>query len=122
MTNSRLKICRLFVLLIMQKDKKTVELIRQDFDLSLDLRADEKELLRILSDRIAQLIAERPEYLFSLLYRLDVSEEKVHKALSNLEEKPANILLAELVLQRQKQRAATRLAYKQKPLDDEMAW
>ncbi len=122
MTNSRQIFSRLFVLLIMQKDKKTVELIRQDFDLSLDLRVDEKELLSVLSDRIAQLIAERPEYLFSLLYRLDVSEEKVHEALSNLDEKPANVLLAELVLQRQKQRAATRLAYKQKPLDDEMAW
>ncbi len=106
----------------MKKEKKAVELIRKDFELPFDAGSTEGELLRILAERIAQLIVERPEYLFSLLYRLDVPEEKVHQALSNMHEKPANVLLADLVLERQKQRAKTRLAFKQKPLDDEMAW
>ncbi len=106
----------------MDLQKKTTELIAKDFGLPAAGKAEEKELLMLLAERIANLIAEQPEYLFSLLYRLDVSEEKVHAALLNTEDKPANILLAELVLERQKQRAATRLKYKQKPLDDEMAW
>jgi hypothetical protein len=40
-------------------------------------QADEAELLALLSERIEEMLERRPEYLMSLLYRLDVLEEKI---------------------------------------------
>ena len=97
----------------------TTELIVRDFDLEPQEESlTEEELLRLLSDVVAEMIERRLEYLLSLMYRLDVDEKKVHFALSPLSEEPANIALAKLILERQKQRAFTKQYYKQEDLGD----
>ncbi|MBL7794237.1 MAG: hypothetical protein JNK77_18040 [Saprospiraceae bacterium] len=102
--------------------KTTAELITHDFEMpepAEDL-VSEAQLLEMLSERIADLIEHRMEFLLSLMYRLDVNERKVHAALSPLAPEPPHIGIARLVVERQKQRAFTKRYYQQQPLDDEM--
>ena len=88
-------------------------LLSRDFELDeLPETITEQELLDVLANRIAWLLEYRLEYFFSLMYRLDVAEEKVEGALSPGGEEPSNIALAKLVLQRQKERLETRKKYK----------
>lgn len=105
----------------MNKDNlaSTTELIVRDFELEPQEKAlTEEELLRLLSDIVAEMIERRLEFLLSLMYRLDINEKKVHFALSPFCEEPANIALAKLILERQKQRAFTKEHYKQEDLGD----
>lgn len=100
---------------------QTRELIARDFELEpIDdsEQITEEELLRVLSNRIAYMIEYQLEFLLSLMYRLDVSEQKVSDALSPGASEPANIGLARLVIERQKQRAFTKQFYKQEKLED----
>jgi hypothetical protein len=95
-------------------------LIARDFELSpfAPEAISEAELLRVLSDHIADMIERELEALLSTLYRMDIDEGKVHFALSPFCEEPANIALARLVLEREKQRAFTKKHYKQSDLGD----
>lgn len=88
-------------------------LLRRDFELEeLPEGMSEQELLDALADRIAWLLEYRLEYFFSLMYRLDVPEEKVGEALQPGGEEPANVALARLVIQRQKERLETRKKFR----------
>lgn len=82
---------------------------------------DEEELERLLdfmASRIESLMATQFEALMSMMYRLDISESKLRQALAaSNPENPAKSL-ARLIIQRQKQRVATRDKYKQTSLDD----
>lgn len=91
-----------------------------DFDVALtdDEEATEDAIFRLLSDRIAGMIEGNMEYLMSLLYRNDVDEAKIHAALSPASPAPANEALALLVLERQKQRIATKKRYGRQAIDD----
>ncbi len=98
-------------------------LVARHFEIELDAPLGEAQLLQLLADRIAWLVAHNPEYLFSLLYRNDVDESKIEAALSPAHPEPAPMALARLVLERQKQRLATRRHYTPPPIDDdELAW
>ncbi len=93
-------------------------LIIRDFELeNQEETLSEEDLLRLLADQIAYMIDHKLEFLLSLMYRLDIDESKVNRALSPLSEVPANIELARLVLERQKQRVFTKQHYKQDNLD-----
>jgi hypothetical protein len=87
--------------------------ILQDFELTIpEKELNEQELLDYLSEAIGYMIEHRLDFLLSLLYRLDVDEYKINKALLPGNPEPANSALAHLVLERQKQRVATKKAYK----------
>ena len=110
------------------KNKETTQLLRV-FEIDLPdndgTPPSEEELLLCLSDRIAWLIEHNMEYLLSLLYRNDVEESKIYFALSPFDPDPANIALAKLVIERQKQRMATRKKYGKQNNDnveDELKW
>jgi hypothetical protein len=101
------------------------ELIVKDFELvAPEEELTEEEFFDFLSDHIAYLIEHKLEYLMSLMYRLDINEAKVHFALSPMAPEPANIGIARLVLERQRQRVATKQYYRQvqpDDMDDELA-
>lgn len=100
-------------------DSKTQELITKNFELEVpDEPISDERLFDILADQIAYMIEFRMEYLLSLLYRNDVLEHKINEALSPANEDPPNIALAKLVMERQKQRVATKKAYKVEPIED----
>lgn len=99
--------------------QETTELIVRDFE--IEGRPDdatEEALFQLLSDQIAYMIEYRLDFLLSLMYRLDINEQKVNAALSPMSPEPANIGLARLVMDRQKQRIFTKQYYKPEKLDD----
>lgn len=103
------------------------QLIIKDFEL-LSPESDapsEAELFQMLCDRISWLIEHNMEYLMSLLYRNDVLERKIHDALSPANPEPANVALAKLVMERQRQRLATKKQYgsqRSEEVDEDLRW
>lgn len=106
-----------------QQLAKTQELLAQDFAIepgeTEEVRFTEDQLLQLLAEQIADMIDGKMEVLLSLMYRLDISERKVHQALAPGAPEPPHLGLARLVLERQKQRAFTKLHYRPPKLDDE---
>ncbi|TNE67234.1 MAG: hypothetical protein EP344_02045 [Bacteroidetes bacterium] len=103
--------------------QQTVDLVREPFELEqAPPPATEEELLALIADRIGHLLETQPEYLMSLLYRLDVLEKKIRPVMQPDAPEPANWGLARLVLERQKQRAETKRTIKPKPLEDMEDW
>lgn len=108
----------------MDKDhlQQAVDLIAKDFEIESgpEETMDEDALVRWLSTRIEWLIQYRMEYLLSLMYRLDVSEKKIYAALSPAAPDPPHIGISQLVVERQKQRLATKQAYPPKELGEDV--
>ncbi|MBK9336599.1 MAG: hypothetical protein IPM98_08390 [Lewinellaceae bacterium] len=103
--------------------QQTTDLLREPFELeNTPPPAGEAELLALIADRVADMLEKQPEYLMSLLYRLDVLEKKIHPVMHPNAPEPANWGLARLILERQKQRAETKRTIKPKPLEDMEGW
>ena len=105
-------------------DAQSSEIIVRNFELA-DANHQaftEQELFDLLADRIAYMIEHQLEMLLSLMYRLDIDERKINLALSpqrgDINPEPANIALAHLVMERQKERIATKKQYKQQNTDN----
>ncbi|HHH50035.1 MAG TPA: hypothetical protein ENK52_03545 [Saprospiraceae bacterium] len=99
--------------------KETQSLIARDFEIEIGEESmTDEQLFDLLADHIAYMIEYRIDFLLSLMYRLDVSERKINQALSPAAPDPANIGLAKLVIERQKQRIFTKKHYKQADLKD----
>lgn len=98
--------------------KKDTALIVRNFELeTTEESLSEEELLELLTHQVAYMIEYKMDYLLSLLYRLDVLEHKINHALSPVAIDPPAIGLAKLILERQKQRVATKKEYKPKDED-----
>lgn len=103
------------------------DIILRDFELETSdgVPPSEEELFGMLCDRITWLIEHNMEYLLSLLYRNDIAESKIYYALSPLDPDPANVALAKLVLERQKQRMETKSRFGKQDadgVDEELRW
>jgi hypothetical protein len=98
--------------------EQTRSLIAKDFDLVKTNSLSEAELLEAIANRVAEMIEENKDLLLSYMYRLDIDEGKILFALSPLANEPAHVALGRLILERQKQRAITKLTYKTPKLDD----
>lgn len=109
-------------------DKKQLDiatsLVKRDFELDTISEGEisEEELLQALANQVAYMLEYRLEFLLSLMYRLDVPEHKVQMALSPLGTEAPNIALARLVMERQKQRAYTKMHYRPEDLGAEWDW
>ncbi len=100
--------------------EETTQLILRDFGLAQPERPfSEQEMLDYLADAISYMIEHKMDFLLSLLYRLDVSEQKIASALMPGTNEPANVALAKLVWERQKQRVTTKQAY---PVQNPSNW
>lgn len=62
------------------------------------------------------------EKLVQALYRIDIEEQKLKAALFIHKEEPAATLLADLIIERQRQKAMARQAYKATDIPPEDAW
>jgi hypothetical protein len=92
---------------------ETAELILKDFELApTNKPLDEAAMLIYLSDVIAYMLEHKMDYLMSLLYRLDIDEEKINRSLMPGNPDPANVALAKIVWQRQLKRVETKNTYK----------
>lgn len=98
----------------------TTRQIARDLGLSLQQQEDDityQELLTLVANQVAELLDNKPETLFSLLYRLDVDQSQVDEVLNRQSDEPKNVLLAGLIIQRQIKRMETKIKYKQPDID-----
>lgn len=87
----------------------TTALILRDFELAPPHPLlSEQDMIDYLSEVIAYMIQHKLDFLLSLLYRLDISEIKINRVLQPNYPMPANVALAHLVWERQKQRIETK--------------
>lgn len=87
----------------------TTALILRDFELApLHPLLNEQDVIAYLSEAIGYMLEHKLDFLLSLLYRLDISELKINRVLQPNYPMPANIALAHLVWERQKQRIETK--------------
>lgn len=93
---------------------------------SQDLPDNEEELIRWITLHIEQLIQNDFEGLLLLLYRIDVNEQKVRTMLSDSGGQNAARVIAELILERQKQKLKWRAYFRQFPTqlesEDDERW
>ena len=76
-----------------------------------------------MAGRIAELIDGDFEKLLWILYRVDINENKVRETLAQNSLTNGPEMLAEMIVKRQLEKAATRKAFStQKPDDDEDLW
>ena len=84
-----------------------------DFALEVTLPPQtEEELLDLLADAVGYLIEKRIEYLMQTLYTMDVDEDAMRYAFSDEHEQPVNVVLAHIILDREKRKAQTRIEYR----------
>lgn len=103
--------------------QQTAALVGSSFELGEASHSlDEATLIQLLATRIAEMLERQPEQLMSLLYRLDVLEEKIWPVMRPDAPEPANIGLARLVVERQKQRISTKRSVKTEPLEGLDGW
>lgn len=75
----------------------------------------ESDLYKAIRDRVEYLLEHNAELLMSYLYRLDVLEVKINAVLSPNSLVPPIEGLARLILERQKERIATKQKFKSDP-------
>lgn len=94
--------------------------LSQGFDLTEAQLISKEKILTALSDRISQLMTGNTDQLFSMLYRLDISERKIKLVLQ--EQENIALRLAELIYERQLQKAVSRKHFGRQEPDDELSW
>ena len=99
---------------------QTSDLIARDFEIEIknEETISEEELLEVLSQQVAYMLDHRLDFLLSLMYRLDVYEEKINQALSPSSPVPPHIGLAHLILERQKLRVKIKNEYGKTEIED----
>ena len=101
--------------LSVELEPRDKELIISNFEIEgTEATVSEDELLDILTSQVEYLMDRRLDFLLSLLYRLDILEPKIKAVLYNQEIIEPARGLAKLILDRQKERIATRSKYKVK--------
>jgi hypothetical protein len=92
----------------------TRDLLLNTFEVEpVKISENPEEIFEQLTSQIAWMIEHKLDFLLSLLYRLDVAEEKINLALTPQSPIPADQALALLILERQKQRMETKERYRQ---------
>lgn len=77
-------------------------------DVSVETR---DELRHILAERITTLLSTQPEKLMNILYRFDVSEDKIHDVFTKAFPFDIPFKVADLIIERQQQKLLTRQQY-----------
>lgn len=93
------------------------------FDLDLSKPgATESDVLALLAARIEEMLTHEPDLLMSLLYRNDVEEKAILRALQPSPDESVPAALARLVLERHKQRSASKKNTAPPPSDIPEGW
>jgi len=95
-----------------------MSLLSKTLNIDFKEEIDDQDLYQLILHRVRELLDQDPNLLFSYLYRLDVLEEKINFVLKVQKHVPTDEGLAQLILERQKQRIALKKKFKQDPIDD----
>jgi hypothetical protein len=88
--------------------------IEMNFKLQAPRPVNIEELHALLSKQVNILIQKDFQKLISILYRIDVSEEKLKYLLKNVDDDAGNIM-ATLIIERYQQKIKTRQEFNQTP-------
>ncbi len=92
--------------------EEILELLSKDLRITESLSfQSEGETLRWLADEIAILLDSDMQHLLQILYRLDVDEDSVYKAMHPKSQIPVNESLAKLIYDRECQRLLTKKTF-----------
>jgi hypothetical protein len=86
-------------------ENETALMLQQQWDLALPDHVSEEAILEQLARRVAHMLDGNPEDFFQLMYRLDISEKKLHGVM--LEDDVA-MHIARLIYDRQMQKIKSR--------------
>lgn len=93
------------------------------FDNELSLSPSLQIFEEKLTAYINELISKNFEKLISILYRIDVSEQKLKQELAHASDSNAGAVIARLMIERQVQKIKTRSIYsKERKPGDEEGW
>lgn len=95
-------------------------LLANSFELELPETISKEKIIEILSWRVDKLMAANPDQLFSMLYRLDISEAKIKAAMLEGGIFAKNI--AVLIYERQLEKIVARKKYPGQAAEDDLAW
>lgn len=105
--------------------QQLIENINSSFDLAIPEQVDEKELHKLLSEYINQLIQNDFQKLVQLLYRIDVNEIRLRLVLKENKDKDAAPVIANLIIERQLQKINSRKqsgVHDSKEIDENEKW
>ncbi len=97
--------------------KELIKQLNKAFEIKNELMLEvknEKDLVLLLSKYIQELINTNFEQLLWLLYRIDVAENKVIETINNSKPENASLIIAEMIIERQKEKIETRKKYSDK--------
>ena len=86
--------------------------IGAEWAVALPEKVTEETLLQLLAEKINDFIQKDFNKLLTLLYRIDIDERKLKTMLQEHPDKDAGLLIAVMVLERQKQKADARKKYR----------
>ena len=99
------------------------ELIQKDTGLIVSPAMSREELRQVLAAYLNELINHDFEKLISLLYRIDVDEQKMRLLLVQQQNENAAVLIADLIIERQLQKTESRKqSAHSKDIPDEDKW
>jgi hypothetical protein len=92
--------------------------IQAEWGIEMPLLFSEKEILAMITKRVIELLEQTPEQFLQLMYRLDISETKLHGVLQEADEAKQ---IARLIYDRQMQKIVSRKMHKAATPPDEDA-
>lgn len=95
-------------------------LLSHSFDVELPESISREKIIEVLSWRIDKMMTGNPDQLFSMLYRLDISERKIKQALQS--ELDVTKKIAALIYERQLEKIISRRQFEADKPDDDLAW
>lgn len=97
---------------------QSFEIIYNQLQIDLgDKEASEQDLIQAIYQRVEYLLEFDKDLLVSYLYRLDISESKINIAIIPAEDGNPIMAITMLIIERQKQRVASKNKYKVKPIE-----
>jgi hypothetical protein len=85
--------------------------IQKDWSLQINPSISEDELIEVLGNEISHLITQDFSRLITLLYRIDINEKKLQLLLKENPKADAGVIIAHLIVERQKQKLKSRMQY-----------
>lgn len=103
--------------------QQTSVFVQKDFEVEhIPENVTEQELINFLEQFVQNLLDTDMKQLFYVLYRLDINEQKVHQALDPSAIELPHKTLAQLIFNREKQKAKTRIEYNERNADEGDGW
>lgn len=106
-------------------DKNIVSALNVSMDIDLQEGLSMDEVKNVIADHVNLLISNNFNKLISILYRLDINESKLKKLLADSRDEDAGMIIADLIIERQKQKLISRERFQNKGennIDENEKW